>query len=216
NSFIVNRSFKYNLEGNMVDSPDILVEFEGNLQIVIECKSTKLTFGAQFSENPIESARSIYSDIAKGVFQIWRYFSHIRRGIAISPPISSSTRGMVLTLDAWLATSRELQGEVLAIAAGIADRDGGIIPEDRRGIVFCSIQDLEGTLAASNEEGFIRTVTEATDERYSGWLLPNIYRGIHGKDGRERKLFPFLLDDVLPWWKDTKKLREERQGRVEK
>jgi hypothetical protein len=50
--FDVGRSHKYNFQGNLVDAPDILVKKEGAVTIVIECKATKLSVAAQFSDNP--------------------------------------------------------------------------------------------------------------------------------------------------------------------
>ena len=83
----------------------------------MECKATKLTFPAQFADDPIAEAKIGYDEIAKGVFQLWRYFSHARRGIVSTDAVRADAYGMVLTLDTWLVMSRELQEQVLGTAA---------------------------------------------------------------------------------------------------
>ena len=107
---------------------------------------------------------------------------------------------MVLTLDTWLLMSAALQEKVLASAATLAQRDDDIRAEDRRRIVFCSIEDLEATLLTSDEDSLLRALSAARDGGFAGWVLPSIHRETEGK-ARQRKPFPFELGDVLPWWK---------------
>jgi len=135
-SSCVKRSYKYRLRGNVVDTPDIFVTNQGEVVVVIECKATKLTFGAQFAEDPMSEAKSAYDEIVKGVFQIWRYFSHVRRGLVDTAAVNPDACGMILTLDTWLDMSRELQEGVIANAATLAsDSDPEIIAQDRRSII---------------------------------------------------------------------------------
>jgi hypothetical protein len=198
----VGRSHKYKVQGNTLDTPDILVRKQEEIAIVIECKATKLSFAAQFSDDPLTEARVGYEEIAKGVFQLWRYFSHARRG-AVDDVVRPDAHGMVLTLDTWLAMSRELQMQVLASAAALATRDNEITEEDRRNVVFCSIEDLEATLATSNEDSLLRAMSAARDGAFAGWVLPAIHRETEGK-AQERKPFPFDLGNVLPWWNEVR------------
>src|SRR5690606_20800463 len=55
----------YGPKGRQIDPPDCLVRNEENLVVAIECKTTKLTFEAQFSENPEVAAAQGFEQIAK-------------------------------------------------------------------------------------------------------------------------------------------------------
>lgn len=208
--FDVARSYRYTLYGKSIDTPDILVKDRGEVVVVVECKATKLTFGAQFADDPIADATRAYDEIAKGVFQLWRYFSHVRRGIVTTDIVRSDAHGMVLTLDTWLVMSRELQERVLTTATTLAERDQEIIAEDRRTVVFCAVEDLERFLTIADEDSFLRAIAAVGDERFVGWVLPNIHRETEGA-AAEPKSFPFQLGDVLPWWDATGEMRQERQ-----
>lgn len=205
------RSFEYRADGNRVDSPDILVKAQNSIRLVVECKATKLSIGAQFAEDPIEEARRSYQEIAKGVLQIWKFFSHVRRGLVPDISIHDNASGMVLTLDSWLVMSGGLQDSVIADAAVLAARDPNIIAEDRRHVGFCSIANLEETLAFSNEDSFLRCIAASTEDRFKGWILSNVNRDLSEYEG-EKRPYPFRLRDVLPWWATTENMREEGRG----
>lgn len=199
NRFNVCGSYRYKIGRRDMDAPDVLIKDRGLLAIAVECKATKLTYNAQFADDPIEEARLAYDEIAKGIYQIWRYLSHVRRGFAAMEAVSPSVQGMVLTLDTWLVMSREQERKVFAAASVLADRDAGIIPEDRRAVIICSIQDLETTLSVASEDSFLRVVAAASEDRFFGWLLSHVHRETE-EDATERRPFPFELGDVVSWW----------------
>lgn len=111
-NFEISRSHKYPFQGNSIDSPDLIVRRNGTIVLVLECKATKLSFGAQFANDPIGEAAAGYDELAKGIFQIWRYFSHVRRGV-VQADILPDAHGMILTLDTWLLLSKELQDDLV-------------------------------------------------------------------------------------------------------
>lgn len=205
------RSFKYTAEGNRVDSPDLLVQSGDSVHLVVECKATKLSIGAQFAEDPLEEAKKAYQELAKGVLQVWRFFSHVRRSLVPDTLVASTASGMVLTLDSWLIMSIDLQDSVVAEAAALANRDPSIILEDRRKVIFCSIPNLEETLAFSDEASFLRCIKASTEDRFKGWILPIINNELSEYKGG-KKPYPFDLGDVLPWWAATEDIREKRRG----
>lgn len=105
-----------------------------------------------------------------------------------------------MTLDNWMQMSSARQRHVLTLAEAMAARkDPAINAEDRRTIVFCSIEDLEITLSRRDEDGFLADLAKATEDRFMGWMLPNIYSH---EDGSLDRPFPFgdRMTDVLPWW----------------
>jgi hypothetical protein len=208
-AFEVGREYRYPVPGRRggQDSPDILVGYRGELALIIECKATKLTLAAQYSDDPAIDAQERYAEIGKGVFQTWRFVSHCRRGLT-QHTVSSSTRGIVLTLDTWMVMSRPLQDHVMAAAHLLADADPNILPEDRRSVVFAAVQDFEAVVSQTTEDTFLTTLASATEERFLGWLLPNVRRDIEGVS-EIRKPYPFDPGEILPWWH----LFRERAGR---
>lgn len=196
-------------KGNDYDSPDILIEDAEALAVVIECKSTKLTFAAQFAEQPQQQAKTAYEEIGKGIFQVWRYFAHCRRGLT-GRELTAETCGMVLTLDAWLILSPALRDYVLGIAIALADADGNILPEDRRAVTIGAIQDFEHVLSDYDEDGILSTLKAAAQVQYRGWMLPNVAQDV-GIKKVPRKPFPFDIRELLPWWKTLHSAQEQME-----
>jgi len=194
----VRGAYRYGTKKRSYDSPDILVGRRDQLLLAVECKASKLTFGAQFSGNPIEEQGVKYDEIANGVHQIWRYFSHLRRGIATGE-LHGDACGMVLTLDPWLTMSRTLQQEVYKRAKDLSTRDFEISEEDQRPVLFCPIQDLEVILPQVNDIDFLTLLKAATEDRFSGWMLPKVIEQM-SLQRDVAKEFPFQMEDVLPWW----------------
>lgn len=181
-----------------IDPPDLMLQHEGRLAAVFECKARKMSFDARFSET--SETDPGHDELAKGVFQLWRYFAHHRLGIAAGPKPDPETIPVLLTLDNWMQMSSDRQHQVLKHAEDLAAaKDPLIAAEDRRTIVFCSIEDLESTLHRSDEPRFLANLAMATEERFTGWMLPNIYK--RGEDDLDRP-FPLWerMSEVLPWW----------------
>lgn len=205
--FYVRGSYKYRFRGNRIDTPDIIVKDREAVVVAVECKATKLTFAAQFADDPFTQAEREHGEIAKGVFQLWRYFSHARRGLITADIVRADAHGIVLTLDPWLLMSRERIEQVFARAEALALEDREITVEDRRKVVLCDISDLEHVLASSDEDAFLRTLLAAEQDNFTGWLFSNVRREAEGK-ATKRKNYPFELADVLPWWKNL----QEKSG----
>ena len=207
--FKVSRAYRYELKkGAPVDTPDLLVKDGEKLVLAIECKATKLTYLAQFAEDPFEAEKKQYLQIANGVFQLWRFFSHVRRGL-VKELVDADTSAMVLTLDSFTTMNRELKAKVIEEANSIAEMEGDIAAEDRRHIIFCTIQGLEEILSRCTEEAFLATLNATRKEKYLGWELPQINQEeAAGKEKIEPKKFPFELDGLLPWWTQFNELKE--------
>lgn len=205
----VSRESRYSIGHLKYDTPDVLVDLDGATAIVFECKATKLTFRAQFGTAPLAEAKRGFDEIAKAIFQLWRFFSHTRQGLIPGANVSSSAQGIVLTLDFWMMLSGDLVPALLSAANDLADKDPNIIGADRRPVLFCAVEELESVLSRTNEVGFLATLTAAHDPKYKGWLLSTIDSHLAKRAGGERitKRFPFKLENVLPWWEKTKTLR---------
>ncbi len=154
------RSFQYRArKGNDFASPDIVLYREGRVSIAFECKATRMSHRARFAEDPAAEDQRGYAEIANGVFQLWRFASHIRRGIAGNLQLDANPIGVVLTLDTWLTMAMPLQDKMLALALEIAaKRDPEISEQDRIPIVFCPVVDLEQTLERATPASFLSAV----------------------------------------------------------
>jgi hypothetical protein len=180
--------------------------------VVVECKTKKLSFVAQFGDDPVADAQAAYDEIAKGVFQLWRFFSHVRRGLFIAEKVRPDVHALVLTLDPWLVMAADLREKVIETATNIAkQKDPGIIAEDRRKVVFCSIEELESMLARGDEDSFLSALSAAREDQFKGWALPAVQRQVQKEQGEPRK-FPFDLGEVLPWWRKTDALERKQMG----
>ncbi len=199
--FEASRAYTYGTKGAQFASPDVLVREQGKLAIVAECKATRLTYRAQFAEDPFEGARKQYTQIAKGVFQLWRFFSHIRRGV-VEVELAAGCYAVVFTLDTFLQMARDPRDRVLAEANKLADEDGNIALEDRKHVAVCPVYDLEAILSRATEDSLLASLKASGDPEYEGWMPREVHR--HSQASAELskpKPFPFEIRDVLPWWK---------------
>ncbi|GAK69340.1 hypothetical protein RRU01S_04_01620 [Agrobacterium rubi TR3 = NBRC 13261] len=181
-----------------VDPPDCLVKDGQQITIAIECKATKLTFEAQFAENPPVAAKAGFEQLAKGIFQLWRFFSHARRGIYTAHSVAPDAHGIVLTMDSWMQMATKLRVGALARAKELAAADANIIDVDMRMVVFASVQELNDVFAQTETDAFIEVLGHAVSEKYKDYGLPELTRecGVE----RVRKAFPLNVADILPWW----------------
>jgi hypothetical protein len=211
--FKVSRAYRYEpKKGASVDTPDLLVRDGEKIVLAVECKATKLTYLAQFAEDPFEAEKKQYLQIANGVFQLWRFFSDVRRGL-VKEPVDADTSAMVLTLDSFLTMNRELKAKIIEEATSLAEKEGDIAAEDRRHIIFCPIQGLEEVLSLSTEDTLLTTLKVAREEKYIGLELREINREeAAGKEKIEPKKFPFKLDGLLPWWKRSDEFKEAKKA----
>ncbi len=199
----VRSSFKYQLKkGSSVDSPDILVgDDQDTVSIVFECKARRLSYEARFSEDPVADEREAYEEMAKGVFQIWRFVSHHRRGLIVDGQLCANVKGVVLTLDTWMSASGIMREEVFALAQERAEVDSEITKEDRVPVIFCPITELEQTLSVATDASFFKAIYAATEDRFQGWMLWGVHQEVTSELGIDND-YPFenRIAEVLPWW----------------
>lgn len=194
---------RYRKKSNSYLSPDILCVIKGRLNIAIECKATRMSQEAMFGKDQM-LARG-FEDIIKAVFQLWRFFSHCRRGHA-GFELADSTTGVVLTLDNWLVMAEKHRESVLHGAVKMAEeKDLDISEEDRKPIVFVSISELERTLSTSIGTTFLEALNAANSKKYFGWRLDGIHRDLQKDNEYEENGYPFVGDIVrlLPWFSET-------------
>jgi hypothetical protein len=204
--FETSRSYYYGPKGAGFNSPDVLIKDGGKLVVVGDCKATKLSYLAQFAEDPFNAAKKQYYQIAKGVFQAWRYYSHVRRGTT-EAKVAADSYVMIFTLDWFLYMSRELKARVICEAKALADKDGDINEEDRKPVVFCAIHELERVLPIATEDTFLTALKATQEEKFNTWQFREVHRDSTPDTAKSpMKDYPFKLDAVLPWWRRTQDL----------
>ncbi|KKZ87127.1 hypothetical protein B5K05_09820 [Rhizobium phaseoli] len=189
-------------KATFVDPPDCLIKDGDGIKVAIECKATKLTFEAQFSDNPMIAAKQGFEQVAKGIFQLWRFFSHARQEIYSAHKVSPTAHGIVLTMDSWMQMAHKLRRVALEEARKLAASDPNIIEEDMRMVVFASVQELNETFAQTETNGFIEVLAHAVTEKYEGYGLPELMRDCGVPLTRKR--FPMDVAEILPWWAKIK------------
>lgn len=184
-------------------TPDLILRTNGSIFAIIECKATKMPLPAKFSDQPLEEAERAYSEIEKGVFQIWRFASHKRRGVLdVGGAMRSDAVGVVLTLDSWLEAFGDLRQQIVQRAKEYATRrDPLITAEDMIPLIFCPIDDMEFTLSRASESDFRSALLHAASPKYTGYHLSAVFKEVCDPP-YEQKPYPFKnrVQEVLPWW----------------
>lgn len=98
--------------------------------------------------------------------------------------------------------ARKLRDSVLVRAKELAAGDANITDDDKRMVVFASVQELNDTFAQTETDEFMQVLGHAVNEKYLGYGLPELTRDCGVK--LVRKKFPIDVAEILPWWNMTK------------
>lgn len=199
--------FKYGPKGRMIDSPDAFLVKDRTTLGVVECKAKKAPITIKLGEEPDTLNASELDELAKGAFQIWRFFSHVRRGI-VAPPGGSLAKdavALVILMDSWMETSTAQREEVLARARRVCEaKDPLITAEDQRPIAFANVDELEHVLQISTGENLLRTLREVAKPERAGWLLSSTHDDIApGEQLDKPDPMEKYLEQYIKWWDPT-------------
>lgn len=177
-------------------TPDVLISKAGKVVCAIECKAKRMSFQARFADDPvIEDARG-FDEMAKGVLQLWRFFSHARSGRMSGLRVDEDCQAVIVTADSWLALAPVQAKQVFKKAHHLADRCGDIPAEDRRDIAFYSIDDVERALQYGTADGFLATCREVASGDKKEFMLSIA----HASEQGIKRPYPFIdrLEELLP------------------
>jgi len=180
-------------------SPDVLVSQNNEIVMVGECKAKRMSFEARFADEPYDSAEGGYDELAKGVFQIWRFASHVRRGLVPGRRLADGWLASVITVDPWLSMARNEERRVIERANAMADEIGGIDAVDRRPVPVSPIEDIEYVLQHGDAETLLDAIRAVSGGEKQGWILSMA----HAARIDEERPYPFMdrIAEILPWWR---------------
>jgi hypothetical protein len=193
----VRGEYGYGSKSMPLKSPDILIGAPEQLKLIVECKATRMSFAARFSDDwHLETTRG-YGELAKGVGQIWRHCSHMRRRIVPDRP-SAELCGLLLTLDPWMRMTHNQEETVLSKARQwCAENDSEILKEDECPISFSHVGDIEDLLHRTSMDGVLKVL--ALSANRVGWGMAELGSEEAVEHIRRPYFFKDRLDEVLPW-----------------
>lgn len=199
----VTPEIEYGPKKSRYRTPDILVSKGTAVVAVVECKAKRMSFDARYADDPVAAASVGFEELAKGIFQIWRFFAHARKAVAGAPVLAANCQGIIATADSWLAMASNQAEDVIANAHALADAEGGIEPEDRREIAFCQIEDIEFALQTGDGDSFLTACREIASGPKKGFMLSVAHAASKGLE----RPFPFRdrMHELLPWIEDPTK-----------
>lgn len=204
------REFLYRSGKKEYRSPDIICMSGNLIKLVLECKASRMSHAAMFGIDPT-GARG-YDDLSKAVFQLWRFFYHLRLG-HVGKDISADAVGVVLTLDNWLIFSHALLDHVLKTATEMAKtKEPGISNEDMKPVIFVAATELEHVLSRATAETFLKAVSTSSTSEFRGWRLNGIFDRVIEDHKKQKREYPYKneLGKLLPWWDKVEAAKQER------
>lgn len=193
-----NEEFSYGPKGKQIATPDVLVGPANAVAAIVECKATRMSFDVRFSDDWHAATDRGYAELGKGVGQIWRFRSHMRRGCVEQRP-AENVIGVILTLDPWMRMTHGQDEVVLQIAHNwCADTDPDILDEDKCPIAFVHVEEVEQIAQRRDAAGILETLRQATSK--VGWGINEL--GATQELPLVERPYPFAdrLGDLLPWW----------------
>ncbi len=199
--------FSYASKMGQRKSSDLLLTYKGETHVLIECKATRLSASARYADFD-ENARG-YQDMIKGVTQVWRFVSDIRRGVC-SRKLHKNVVGAILTLDSWFVAAPKRQEAVVEKAKEeCRKRYFEVIESDMIPICFVWMPELERALATKQTEKILDNFQSISRGEKMGYSFDISLQEQHS-DNLEYAPFPFdeELMELLPWWRRISNLRD--------
>ncbi|TGV55085.1 hypothetical protein EN784_31955 [bacterium M00.F.Ca.ET.141.01.1.1] len=184
-------------------TPDILVSKSDDVVAAIEVKARRQNAIIRFGENPTKDSADAYEDLAKGVFQLWKYLADSSRGLIPQGFTASNNTALgVCTLDNWIESAFGSEADIYAMAHKKADSHARGIPlECRKHVPIFSLSDMEFVLSRGGMDILLEVMHASATEEYSGWLLSSIFSSKFPSRGTIKDALPFGdVSKHVPWW----------------
>lgn len=193
-------------------TPDLRITTNKNeICAIIECKARRIPFKVMSSPDPYIEHEDIYTELVKGVIQVWRYVSDLRTGSADDDwPFNEGVVGVVLMLEPWLQMHAGTIRKILDAAAVDRGKYPDIAEEDQIPIAFVAVDDWEYSIRQTDADGFIRALSLHATADKAGYLLDSSVQEIKAEHGPSVGDYDYRagIARVTDWWADLE------QGRV--
>lgn len=188
----------YMTRSGEVRSPDILISSTGVLEVLMECKASRLPIKARYAL--FDANERGYRDMVKGVKQIWKFMSDIRIG-KVDRKTSQQTIGALVTLDSWFVAAPQRQEAIIELAKKELLSQSQIIEDDMIPISFVYMPEFERTLAYGDYDLILATLKSTAQKSKRGYSF-DIAPEKEELEGKTQQPFPFddQLSKLLPWW----------------
>lgn len=199
---------RYGTRQNSKNTPDLRLYSNGKLSCIIECKSQRIPFVKKFNRLNDEDFDPKISEVAKGVFQVWRYTRDIHQDTSLESDISHELTGFVATLENWHSLEAKLRSTVFEIANQRADREG-IEARFRIPVALICAWELENDLWSMNYETFSRLPILNSEKGVQEWMPTAVWRRHESYEENygENPLFQKLSKN-LPRWDRMSEIRK--------
>ena len=201
----------YKTRSGEFKTPDIFLGTDSTVDIVIECKASRMNYETRFSD--IDDLPPYgYDEMTKAVFQIWRHAYHSRLGKA-APRLHGQTIGLVLTLDDWFQGGVKRQEMVIKNARSLLEEKyPDSSPLDQIPVAFSSMTEFEAILQTGTPRSIVETLREAASEKKRGWSITSLHHDANKSQKHFQKFaFQSELERMLPFWADIRNRAEERE-----
>lgn len=181
-------------------SPDCIVHREGAVEMLIECKAKKLPQVAQHSMIETKERISAIEELAKGVVQLCRFESALRRSVVADFSASDDLILLLLTLDDWVFTGSDITDSIFERAAEIAVAAEECFPRiEKRQITFSTATELDELCSHYSFNDIKRICAARTSEdKFKDWAIVSVASEGFKKE-RLPKSYPLadLLDSLI-------------------
>jgi hypothetical protein len=200
----VRRTLKYGNKRQPRESPDILLQDDGMVSVIVECKAKRMPFAARLGDGTLKSdeAQTGLDELAKGVFQVWRFVCHARQGQLSDIALANDAVGVVVTLDPWLSMTNRIYDVVLERAKELAaKREPSMEERDRCPVAVCAIESLERALRVASKVSLTAAIRKAASTEGAAWDFDKLHEEFVEPGTKERDFhLEQRLDRLLPWW----------------
>ncbi|MEY8800962.1 hypothetical protein AB9K35_11675 [Leisingera sp. XS_AS12] len=179
-------------------SADILVvDNSTSTGIIIECKIRRIPQKVLTSPNPFEDCADAFSDIVKGIVQIWRTHHELYSASAMN------MAGVVLQYDPWTILGNAFIGKLFQSAHEKANALG-IPASDRIPVAMVGYFDFENLLRQHEYCDIFEAVSDWGSEKYYGSEFGGVL-SIKKRSKGTKSSFDYgkLATAAVPWWGES-------------
>ncbi|WP_147320279.1 hypothetical protein [Rhodobacteraceae bacterium W635] len=206
--------FQYGPRSAPNHSSDVMISYDGQVQVIAECKAKKMKIDIRLSARPVRDHLEQIKDISEGMVQLWSYARDLRdrkvRKNGRKYTAADGLSGAVITLEEWADHNHKFFDECLKSANIINDANKGtpkhVEPADRIPVCVISALQYEKALAQVPSDELQRYLKEFADYQ-AGPIGPSFeFSGTIDKELHKAHPLGDRLNDFLPWIQTVKDL----------